>query len=84
MIIFTTMMRTRLEFLSFFWSSFVTKIALPPLIIENEIDGDSFLALKDDMIKTLIPKIGPQSKFLVKHKKLLDTLVSTRSYLIPW
>ena len=53
----------------------VTSIMLLFLFVENEIDGDSFLALTDDMIKTLIPPIGPRAKFLAKHKKLVDTLV---------
>ena len=50
------------------------------LILENEIDGDAFLALTEDMVKPLIPKIGPRAKFLVKHKKLLDTLVNCCIY----
>ena len=50
------------------------------LILENEVDGDAFLALTEDMIKSLIPTIGPRSKFLAKHKKLLDTLVNCCIY----
>ena len=50
------------------------------LVLENEIDGDAFLVLTEDMIKSLIPTIGPRAKFLAKHKKLLDTLVNCCIY----
>ena len=45
------------------------------LCLENEIDGDAFLELTEDMIRTLIPTIGPRAKFLAKHNKLVGTLV---------
>ena len=50
------------------------------LVLENEIDGDVFLVLKEDMIKSLITTKGPRAKFLAKHKKLLDTLVNCCIY----
>lgn len=44
--------------------------------VENEVDGDGFLALTTDMVKCLIPALGPQAKFLMKHQELRDSLVS--------
>lgn len=38
--------------------------------IDEEIDKSSFLKLTEDMIKSLIPKIGTQAKFLSNLNEL--------------
>jgi len=49
------------------WSQAVLKI----YYADNEVEGEAFLELTEEMIKTLIPAIGPRARFVKKHQAVL-------------
>lgn len=40
--------------------------------LENEVDGEAFLLITEDQIKTLVPAIGAQMKLIMKRKNILS------------
>ncbi|XP_011687073.1 PREDICTED: uncharacterized protein LOC105449515 [Wasmannia auropunctata] len=50
---------------------------------EQEIDKDSFLKLSDEHIRLLIPRLGPQVKFLNLWKNLASSLQKIENVEIP-
>jgi hypothetical protein len=39
-------------------------------ILEEEVDEEAFLALDENLVKDLVPKVGSRSKFLGKLRNL--------------
>lgn len=39
-------------------------------LVENEVDGEAFLLLTDDQVKTLVKAIGAQMKLIKKRDDL--------------
>lgn len=44
-------------------------------IVDEEVDEDAFRNLNEEIIRRLIPKAGPQIKFLTKWKKEFGTII---------